>query len=219
MDKLKKIFEVQRNFTEKFFKKQGLSIGDVLKNKELKVKWNKEYVLALSKEVYEVLDEIDWKMHTSKKSEDVNDNVLEECVDLLKKLLGIIQLKGFSVDDLHEKFIDKSKVVEAKFKQEEVMDKIKASDRKIAFIDIDGVLADWPGGFLRWAGYKSLKDFKQNVDKKKQYEIKSEYRTCGVKAKLDILDSAKTFMIETCKKYNVVLLTARPYKKYLEFKD
>ena len=214
MDKLKKIFEVQRNFTEKFFKKQGLSIDDVLKNKELKVKWNKEYVLALSKEVYEVLDEIDWKMHTSKKSEDVNDNVLEECVDVLKYLFGIIQLNGFSVDNLYEKFMDKSKVVEAKFKQEEVMEKIKASDKKIAFIDIDGVLADWPGGFLKWAGYKSLAQFKSEVDKKKQYEIKSEYRTCGIKAKLDVLSGAKEFMKTACEKYNVVLLTARPYKKY-----
>ena len=142
MDRLKEIFKIQKSFTEKFFEKQGLSIKDVLNDKQLKVKWNKEYVLALSKEVYEVLDEIDWKMHTSKDTEDVNDNVLEECVDVLKYLFGIIQLYGFSVDDLHQKFIDKSKVVEAKFKQEDVMDKIKASNKKIAFIDIDGVFHD-----------------------------------------------------------------------------
>ena len=214
MDRLKEIFEIQKLFTEKFFKKQGLSVNKVLKDKELKVKWNKEYVLALSKEVYEVLDEIDWKMHTSKDTEDVNDNVLEECVDVLKYLFGIIQLNGFSVDDLHQKFIDKSKVVEAKFNQEEVMDKIKASNKKIAFIDIDGVLADWPGGFLKWAGYDSLAQFKSQVNKKEQYRIKSEYRTCGIKGKLDVLDGAEEFMKKTCEKYNVVLLTARPYKKY-----
>ena len=214
MDRLKEIFKIQESFTEKFFEKQGLSIKDVLNDKQLKVKWNKEYVLALSKEVYGVLDEIDWKMHTSKNTEDVNDNVLEECVDVLKYLFGIIQLNGFSVDDLHQKFIDKSKVVEAKFNQEDVMDKIKASNKKIAFIDIDGVLADWPGGFLKWAGYESLTQFKNNVNKKKQYKIKSKYRTCGIKAKLDVLDSVENFMKSTCEKYNVVLLTARPYKKY-----
>ena len=179
MDKLERIFGIQKDFTEKFFKdKHGLTIDDVVKDKELKIKWNKEYVLALSKEVYEVLDEIDWKMHTSKKTEDVNDNVLEECVDVLKYLFGIIQLNGFNVDDLYEKFMDKSRVVEAKFNQEKVMKKIKASDKKIAFIDIDGVLADWPGGFLKWSGYKSLSQFKSEVDKKEQYRIKSEYRTC-----------------------------------------
>tara|TARA_R100001443_G_scaffold6208_2_gene14964 strand:+ start:3948 stop:4907 length:960 start_codon:yes stop_codon:yes gene_type:complete len=214
MDKLKEIFEIQKQFTEKFFEKQGLTVNEVLNNKELKVKWNKEYVLALSKEVYEVLDEIDWKMHTSKNTEDINDNVLEECVDVLKYLFGIVQLNGFGVNDLYEKFVDKSKVVEAKFNQEEVMTKIKASDKKIAFIDIDGVLADWPGGFLKWAGYKSLAQFKSEVDKKEQYRIKSEYRTCGIKGKLDVLHGARTFMQETCKNYNVVLLTARPYKKY-----
>jgi hypothetical protein len=214
MDRLKEIFKIQESFTEKFFEKQGLSVNEVLNNKQLKIKWNKEYVLALSKEVYEVLDEIDWKMHTSKNTEDVNDNVLEECVDVLKYLFGIIQLNGFSVDDLYQKFIDKSNVVEAKFNQEEVMDKIKASDKKIAFIDIDGVLADWPGGFLKWAGYESLAQFKSQVDKKEQYRIKSEYRTCGIKGKLDVLQGAKTFMQKTCEEYNVVLLTARPYKKY-----
>tara|TARA_R110001592_G_scaffold201208_3_gene450298 strand:+ start:4173 stop:5141 length:969 start_codon:yes stop_codon:yes gene_type:complete len=214
MDKLKEIFKIQEEFTEKFFEKQGLSVSEVRNNKELKIKWNKEYVLALSKEVYEVLDEIDWKMHTSKNTEDVNDNVLEECVDVLKYLFGIIQLNGFGVEELYEKFKDKSSVVEAKFHQEEVMEKIKASEKQIAFIDIDGVLADWPGGFLKWAGYKSLDDFKKNVDKKEQYRIKSEYRTCGIKSKLDVLDGVKKFMKHTCKEYNVVLLTARPYKKY-----
>tara|TARA_R110000744_G_scaffold3594_2_gene13548 strand:+ start:10566 stop:11498 length:933 start_codon:yes stop_codon:yes gene_type:complete len=214
-DKLKEIFELQKGFTEKFFQsKHGLTIEDIISDKELKIKWNKEYILALSKEVYEVLDEIDWKMHTTKKTEDVNDNVLEECVDVLKYLFGIIQLNGFSVDELYEKFIDKSNVVEAKFKQEKVMQKIKASEKKIAFIDIDGVLADWPGGFLEWSGYDSLSDFKRLVDKKEQYRIKSEYRTCGVKAKLNVLDGAKQFMKDACKKYSVVLLTARPYKKY-----
>jgi len=214
MDRLKDIFEIQKSFTEKFFEKQGFSVNDIVNDKELKIKWNKEYVLALSKEVYEVLDEIDWKMHTSKETEDVNDNVLEECVDVLKYLFGIIQLNGFSVDNLYDKFVDKSKVVEAKFRQEDVMDKIKASDKKIAFIDIDGVLADWPGGFLKWAGYKSLAQFKSEVDKKEQYRIKSEYRTCGVKATLDVLDGVRSFMESACEKYNVVLLTARPYKKY-----
>ena len=214
MDRLKQIFEIQKSFTEKFFEKQGFSVNDIVNDKELKIKWNKEYVLALSKEVYEVLDEIDWKMHTSKSTEEINDNVLEECVDVLKYLFGIIQLNGFSVDNLYDKFVDKSNVVEAKFRQEDVMEKIKASDKKIAFIDIDGVLADWPGGFLKWAGYKSLAQFKSEVDKKEQYRIKSEYRTCGIKGKLDVLEGAKSFMKETCKNYNVVLLTARPYKKY-----
>ncbi len=220
MDRLKDIFEIQKSFTEKFFEKQGFSVNDIVNDKELKIKWNKEYVLALSKEVYEVLDEIDWKMHTSKDTEDVNDNVLEECVDVLKYLFGIIQLNGFSVDNLYDKFVDKSKVVEAKFRQEDVMEKIKSSDKKIAFIDIDGVLAEWPGGFLRWLEnehdlkFNSLAKFKQEVDKKQQYKLKSEYRTCGVKATLNVLDGVKTFMKDACEKYNVVLLTARPYKKY-----
>lgn len=220
MDKLEEIYEIQYKFTKSFFEKKGLTLEDVMNNKELKIKWNKEYILALSKEVYEVLDEIDWKSHTTKITEDVNDNILEECVDVMKYLLGLMQLNGFSIDDIYAKFKDKSKVVEAKFAQEETMNKLKASDKQIAFIDIDGVLADWPGGFLKFVGEKlgkefsTITQFKAEVPKKQQYELKSQYRTSGAKAELDVLDGAKQFMKSICDKYSIVLLTARPYKKY-----
>jgi len=43
MDKLERIFGIQKDFTEKFFKdKHGLTVDDVVKDKELKIKWNKE---------------------------------------------------------------------------------------------------------------------------------------------------------------------------------
>ena len=152
MDKLEEIYEIQYKFTKSFFEKKGLTLEDVMNNKELKIKWNKEYILALSKEVYEVLDEIDWKSHTTKITEDVNDNILEECVDVMKYLLGLMQLNGFSIDDIYAK--------------------------------------------------------------KQQYKLKSQYRTSGAKAELDVLSGAKEFMKSICDKYSIVLLTARPYKKY-----
>ena len=50
--------------------------------------------------------------------------------------------------------------------------KIKASNKKIAFIDIDGVLADWPGGFLRWAGgFETLNEYFSKTPKKEQYKL------------------------------------------------
>jgi len=220
MDKLEEIYEIQYKFTKDFFEKKGLTLEDIKNDKDLKIKWNKEYILALSKEVYEVLDEIDWKSHTTKITEDVDDNILEECVDVMKYLLGLMQLNGFSIDDIYSKFKDKSKVVEAKFAQEETMNKIKASNKPIAFIDIDGVLADWPGGFLEFVStelgetFTTITQFKEEVPKKQQYKLKSSYRTSGVKAELEVLDGAKEFMKGICEKYSIVLLTARPYKKY-----
>ena len=220
MDRLKEIYEIQDKFTKKFFEKKGLTLDDIKNDKELKIKWNKEYILALSKEVYEVLDEIDWKSHTTKITEDVDDNILEECVDVMKYLLGLMQLNGFSIDDIYSKFKDKSNVVEAKFTQEETMNKIKKSSKPIAFIDIDGVLADWPGGFLEFVSkelgktFTTITQFKNDIPKKQQYQLKSNYRTSGKKAELDVLDGAKEFMQSICHEYSIVLLTARPYKKY-----
>jgi len=59
----------------------------------------------------------------------------------MKYLFGIIQINGFTVEEIFDKFITKSRVVEAKFEQEQKIKEIKKSDRKIAFIDIDGILA------------------------------------------------------------------------------
>ena len=42
MDKLEEIYEIQYKFTKSFFEKKGLTLEDVMNNKELKIKWNKE---------------------------------------------------------------------------------------------------------------------------------------------------------------------------------
>ena len=69
----KRLFEIQKEFTKRFFKeKHNMSLEDVYSDQATKVKWNKEYILSLSKEVYEMLDELDWKMHHRKDEEDVS---------------------------------------------------------------------------------------------------------------------------------------------------
>ena len=96
MDRLKDIFDKQKQFTEKFFeKKHKLKLSDISNDKKLQIKWNKEYILSLIVESTEVLAELSWKMHTKKDSETINDNILEECIDVMKYLLGLVIINGF----------------------------------------------------------------------------------------------------------------------------
>ena len=114
MERLKEIYELQKHFTERFFKEtQGLTLDEVRSNKEQLVKWNKEYILALIAEATEVLNEVDWKMH--KKMDlpnDARERLLEESIDVMKFLLGLMIVNGFSLEDIYNMFLKKSKIVE-----------------------------------------------------------------------------------------------------------
>ena len=83
------------------------------------VKWNKEYILALIAEATEVLNEVDWKMHKKMNlPTDARDRLLEESIDVMKFLLGLMIVNGFTVDDVYDMFKIKSKKVAKKLSQE-----------------------------------------------------------------------------------------------------
>jgi dimeric dUTPase (all-alpha-NTP-PPase superfamily) len=120
MDKLEEIYEIQLKFTEKFFKeKQDLSLKQVRNNKHMLVKWNKEYILALIAEATEVLNEVDWKMHKKMNlPTDARDRLLEESIDVMKFLLGLMIVNGFTVDQVYDMFKSKSIKVEKRLKED-----------------------------------------------------------------------------------------------------
>ncbi len=109
MDKFDEMFGIQKDFTKKFFKSKKLSLEGISNNKEELVKWNKEYILALIAEATEVLNEVDWKMHKNTEMPvDARDRLLEESVDVMKFLLGLMIVNGFSCEEIYSKFISKS---------------------------------------------------------------------------------------------------------------
>jgi len=114
VERLEEIYELQKHFTERFFKeKQGLTLDEVRSDKEQLVKWNKEYILALIAEATEVLNEVDWKMHKKMNlPNDARERLLEESIDVMKFLLGLMIVNGFSLEDIYTMFVKKSKIVE-----------------------------------------------------------------------------------------------------------
>ena len=120
MDKFDEMFSIQKDFTEKFFKSKKLSLEYIANNKEELVKWNKEYILALIAEATEVLNEVDWKMHKNMEMPvDARDRLLEESIDVMKFLLGLMIVNGFSREEIYSKFISKSLDVIKKFDKEQ----------------------------------------------------------------------------------------------------
>ncbi len=114
MDKLEELYKLQKSFTERFFvEKQKTTLADIRSSKEELVKWNKEYILALIAEATEVLNEVDWKMHKDMKLPiDARDRLLEESIDVMKFLMGLMIVNGFSCNEIYSMFKAKSAVVE-----------------------------------------------------------------------------------------------------------
>jgi hypothetical protein len=219
-DKLDNLYSIQEKFTELFLSSKNVTVYDVCHNRDLLIKYNKEYILATIKETTDILDKLDWKMHIRSNEKDIKDNILEECIDAIKYIFGLMIINGFSVDSFYEKFVDKSKVVEAKFEQERLLEKIyNDREKKIAFIDIDGILCQWPKPFIDFANYKmnesfcSIKDIIKKYDQLVFNNLKLEYRLSGIKRTIPIIDGAVDFVNKLKENdYFVVLLTARPYK-------
>lgn len=213
----KEAFDIQRKFTEKLFQeKYGQDINDF--TREDRVKWSKEYILSCSKELYEMLDELNWKTHRFLNKEDSMDNFAEEGVDAFKFLLNLFIINGFSADDFYTKFLEKSVVVDIRYEQEKQLQEAINSGRKFVVVDIDGVLNDYPKNVVRYFkylgyDYESIEEFKVN-DLKEYNKIKHKFRTSGEERNCKLSDEGLDF-INSCKEngYGIILLTARPYHK------
>lgn len=216
----RKIWDNQREFNDKL-----VGLDTVRNDKEKFQKWNNFYHLALMREVGEVLDTVNWKIHRNEKKDLIRSNTLEELVDCLKYWMSLAQLHGFTYEEVYEEYFRKSAVVEQRHKQE-LQDVIDSGD-KIVGVDIDGVLADYPRSFVEFINKELGTDF--DPDKITNYniyeelglstelgmELKDKYRQSGQKRFIPVIDGAKE-MLHGLRDlgYKIVLLTARPYKKY-----
>lgn len=106
------IWNRQLSFNKNFFVEKDYS-------HTVKQEITKDLVLHITDECYEVLHCVDWKMHKRKPNFVVDRNaLLEECIDVFKYLLGILQLWNFNQDEFAKKFFEKCDVVEARYKAE-----------------------------------------------------------------------------------------------------
>ncbi len=216
----KSIWEDQLAFNSNFFTPEKLA-----EDADEKRKWNSFYTLALVREVTEVLDTTDWKMHRKERKEEIPSNTLEELIDCAKYLMTLMQVHGFTPEVLEEEYYRKSAVVEQRYLQE--MQSNLAGRKNIVGVDIDGVLADYPGGYVDFInkelGTNYSREGVTNYDIGAHFGIprpdiirlKDKFRQTGQKRYLNTCEGAKEFLQALRNAgYTVVLLTARPYNKY-----
>lgn len=210
-------FDIQKRFTEKLFlEKHGVDMNSL--SREERVKWSKEYILCCSKELYEMLDELNWKTHRYINREDSMDNFAEEGIDAFKFLLNLFIINGFDADYFYTKFLEKSVVVDIRFEQEKQLQAAISSNNQYVVFDIDGILNDYPNNIVRYFNYlghdyNSIQEFK-DADIKKYNEVKKKFRVSGEERNCKLIVEGVTAINAAKEKgYGVILLTARPYHK------
>jgi dimeric dUTPase (all-alpha-NTP-PPase superfamily) len=110
-NKLEKIFEKQKEFQYNFYNPDNMTEED-------KIYFTKEYILCIHRELGEVLNLIPWKIHRRNKEEYNIDYLQEELIDCFKFLLNLCIIWNIKPDEFFNKFIEKSKIVENRYKTE-----------------------------------------------------------------------------------------------------
>jgi len=220
-NELKKIWSRQKKFNE--------IINGKIRTLDEKQAITKEFILHMISEATEVLDEINWKIHREdvyNKSNPVKESsIREECIDVSKYIISIMQFWGMSSDDFINEFNKKSEVVEQRYKQERQLNLIE--DKKVIGIDLDGVVFDYPKSYYDFikkrigkkinnnGSYDVYKNVSKEIGWKRAKSLKHQYRESGEKKFIsEIKNAAKTVNSLKRRGYKIVILSARPFREY-----
>lgn len=168
------------------------------------------YVLALHREVDEILDEVPWKTHRVYEDRNViRDNILEEIADVTFFGMSLAVAHGATYDEWKEAMQAKLGVIEERWRQDH--DPLPLN--KVVLVDLDGVLCEYPGPFLDWVsdhcedlGDLSAEDWKV---------MKHAYRQSGAKRHLpEITENVRAVQALADNQYDIVILSKRPMHRY-----
>lgn len=90
---------------------------------------------------------MNWKLHRSSLGEPNYGNLGEEFTDLLKYVLSLFELWGFSENSVMDMLDRKSKILDLQWEMDHF---IPPEGRKILVCDLDGTIADWRSTFMDW---------------------------------------------------------------------
>lgn len=221
-DDLDKIWKDQKEFNANFFPEA--------KSPEEKCSQTKEFVLCSISEMDELLRAIRWKIHRNVQPKLNPEHIRNEMTDIFKYFVSKCLVWGITPDDVVKDYWRKSAVCRQRY-VEEYLSTVSNED-KVAVIDIDGVLADYKEGLLRWIDknievktpytrpVRNSKEWNCDADSLGISEslwqaIKHRFRT--EKGKLDIPEyPGATHFMKTlrAKGYKIIVLTSRPIDVY-----
>ena len=205
-NQMNKLFVKQNEFTKEVLSSKKFDLSNLTEND--KVFWTKEYVIAMMKELAEVLDNLDWKHHRKRIEKTHLPNVLEELIDLQKYLWGMMSIWQVNYLDFVDAFKKKSFVVEERFRMEKV-----SFAHPSLFIDLDGVISKYPESFLQWIKreYPNISLISKRENPILWEEMKNKYRTDGGKQEAIVVPGVKQFLQSLRSKgWQIVIFTYRP---------
>ncbi|MFA5174615.1 MAG: dUTP diphosphatase [Candidatus Pacearchaeota archaeon] len=209
---LKDIFEEQKEFQRYFYDPDNLSIED-------KIKFTKEYILSIHRELGEVLNTLPWKLHRKEDKPISEANLTEEIIDCFKFLLNLCIIWGIDDEKFITEFFRKTGVVKQRF-QQEILNTIKKND-KVCAIDLDDTLACTDEYFTKLyneqkgTNYKNRDEIKEKEDTLVYENFKHWYRESGEKINIPLKKGAKE-LTDHLKKigFKIVIISARPNDVY-----
>ncbi len=111
MDMLEQVFERQRELNRMTFSKNGLGEFDSLAHdRALQNQWLRNYALAMTQEVAELVDSTNWKWWRTKVDLFDEQNIKVELVDILHFWVSACQVMGLSAEDVFRMYSQKNAI-------------------------------------------------------------------------------------------------------------
>jgi NTP pyrophosphatase (non-canonical NTP hydrolase) len=219
---LRDIWEDQRAFNT-LFRQQP-------KNTEELAAQTSEFVLNTESELHELLRAMKWKKHRRPAIRDNQAHLDDELADILKCVMSLLQIHGFTPERAIEAYWRKTAVVRQRY-SEEWSGQLTGP---CAVVDIDQVLCNFIGGMCAYLRSKFPYQRKllrriDNVerdalwingdalelDESDWQNIKHEFRVSGAKRQLPAFDDAAAFLGHLREQgLKIILLTSRPIDQY-----
>ena len=111
MDKLEEIFQRQRELNRFTFQKNGLvDFDEIPRQRELQNLWLRNYALAMTQEIAELVDSTNWKWWRTKVDLFDAQNLQVELIDILHFWVSACQVMGLSADDVLRMYLQKNAI-------------------------------------------------------------------------------------------------------------
>jgi len=131
MDKLEEIFAKQRELNRFTFEKNQLPDFDAItQSRELQNQWVRNYALAMTQEVSELVDSTNWKWWRTRVDLFDEQNLKVELVDILHFWVSACQVMGLSAEDVFRLYMQKN-AVNAQRQESGYLRKDEADNRSI----------------------------------------------------------------------------------------
>ncbi len=111
MDQLEHIFEQQHKLNRYTFEQNDLVDFDKIpQDRKLQNTWLRNYALAMTQEISELVDSTNWKWWRTKVDLFDEQNLKVELVDILHFWVSACQVLGLSADDVYRMYTQKNAI-------------------------------------------------------------------------------------------------------------